>query len=203
VTGTSATVQEAGRKLGRPRSPEADAAILCAAIELFADTGYEGLTIEAVAARAGVSKATVYRRYPGKLELVVAACRGYSDVGRVPPDTGTLRGDLLALVEELIATLTTSPVGRVIPMLVADSARVPELAVELQHIVHETRGRYYVVLERATAKGELRAVDAELVIDALVGPVFYRFLVSGAPLDRPIVRSLVDSVVRSFGPGSP
>ena len=201
MTTTNATVEDAGRKLGRPRSPEADEAILCATIELFAETGYEGLTVEAIATRAGVSKATVYRRYRGKVDLVIAACRAYADVGRRAADTGSWRGDLLELVDVLVATLTTTPLGRVMPRMVADSARVPELAVELQHIVRETRVRHRVVLERAVASGELRAdADPELVSDALVGPVFYRLLVSRAPLDDEFTQSLVESVVRAFGP---
>ncbi|MET0627959.1 MAG: TetR/AcrR family transcriptional regulator [Acidimicrobiia bacterium] len=187
------------RMPGRPRSIEADAAILQATIELFADSGYEGLTVEGVAARAGVSKATVYRRYPGKVELVVAACRAYADVTRAAPDSGSLRGDVRALVENLVAMLTTTPVGRVMPMLVADRARVPELDAEQRAVVREKRDRYLAVVEHAATRDELRpGVDPELVVDACVGPVFYRFLVSRAPLDGAFVDGLVDAVVHAF-----
>lgn len=190
---------ELRRTPGRPRSIEADAAILEATIELFADTGYEGLTVEGVAARAGVSKATVYRRYPGKVELVVAACRAYADVHRELPDSGSLRGDVRVLVENLVTMLTATPVGRVMPMLVADRARVPELDAQQRGVVREKRDRYLAAVEHAAARGELRpGVDPELVVDACVGPVFYRFLVSRAPLDRDFVDGLVDAVVHAF-----
>ena len=195
----TAAAPDVRRSPGRPRSAEADEAILGAAIELFADAGYEGLTVEGVAARAGVSKATVYRRYPGKLDLVVAACKAYADVGRAAPDTGTTRGDIAEIVDSLIATLTDTALGRALPMLVAEGARVPELFVEQQAIVQEKRSRIRTVVERAVARGDLRDdVDLEYVVDACVGPVFYRFLVTHAPLDARFAAALVESVLRAY-----
>jgi AcrR family transcriptional regulator len=183
---------------------EADEALLEAAIEEFADPGYEGLTVEAVAARAGVGKATVYRRYPGKLDLVVAACKACAQVGRGVPDTGSARGDLRVIVGDLMSVLVDTPLGRALPMLVADRVRVPELDAEQRALVHEKRGRIKAVVERAIATGEMRSdVDVDLVVDACVGPVFYRFLVSGAPLDSSFTEGLVDGLLRAFGPGTP
>jgi AcrR family transcriptional regulator len=197
----TAAAPEIRRPPGRPRSAEADEAILDAAIELFADAGYEGFTVEAVAARAGVGKATVYRRYPGKLDLVVAACRARADVGRAAPDTGSTRGDLDAIVEGLIGTLTSTPLGRAVPMLVAEAARVPELDAQHQVIVAEKRSRTRVVVDRAIERGDVRAdVDPDLVIDACVGPIFYRFLVTRAPLDAGFASAHVESVLRAFAP---
>ena len=87
------------------------------------------------------------------------------------------------------------------PMLVADRARMPELDVEQRKIVREKRARIAVVVERAIARGEMRAgVDPELVVDSCVAPIFYRFLVTHAPLDDAFATSLVDSVLRAFGP---
>jgi AcrR family transcriptional regulator len=197
----TAAAPEVRRPPGRPRSAEADEAILDAAIEVFADAGYEGLTVEGVAARAGVSKATVYRRYPGKLDLVVAACRACVGLDREPPETGSTRGDIRAVVDGLVTLLTTTPLGRAMPMLVAEGARVPELFAEQQVIVQEKRGRIRAVVERAVARGDMRDdIDAELVVDACVGPVFYRFLVTHAPLDEAFAAAHVDSVLRAFGP---
>ncbi len=198
MTAASAEVR---RPPGRPRSAEADEAILDATLELFADAGLEGLTVEGVATRAGVGKATVYRRYPGKLELVVASLRAAADAASPPPDTGTIRSDLRELVDTLIGRLTRTAVGRAMPMLVAEAARVPELAAEHQAIVREKRGRVRAVVERAAARGDLReGVDADLVVDACVGPVFYRFLVTRAPLDARFVSAHVESVLRAFAP---
>src|SRR5439155_3363439 len=113
------TSTEVPRPPGRPRSAEADEAILEAAVELFAEVGLEGLTVEGVAARAGVGKATIYRRYPGKADLVVAAARRFTEGPIDPPDTGSTRGNFRALVDGVIRLLTTTPLGRVLPILVA------------------------------------------------------------------------------------
>ena len=197
------TTEPGARTPGRPRSAEADDAILEAAIELFAETGFEGLTVEAVAARAGVGKATVYRRYSCKAELVAAACRAYVILGSETPDTGDLRTDLRALLDSLVRVLTTTPVGRVMPTLVAEKARIPVLAAEHHALVVEKRRRHRSVIDGAVARGELQPdVDPELFIDACVGPVFYRFLVSGASIDDAYLDALVTSVVRAFAPAA-
>jgi AcrR family transcriptional regulator len=117
------TTDAEARKPGRPRSAEADGAILEAAVDLFAEGGFDGLTVEGVAARANVGKATIYRRYPCKVDMVIAASRSFAlDDDDLLPDTGTTRGDLRALVGGVIAMLTTTPIGRALPSMVADRA---------------------------------------------------------------------------------
>jgi len=186
------------RRPGRPRSVEADEAILEAAVDLFAAGGLDGLTVEGVAARAGVGKATIYRRYPCKVDLVIAASRCFA-FDDDQPDTGTTRGDLRAMVAGLIERLTTTAIGRAIPMMVADRARVPELAEAHRAIVAEKREHHRCAILRGIARSDLRAdVDPEAVIDAYVGPVFYRFLISDAPLDDDFADALVDTVLRAF-----
>jgi AcrR family transcriptional regulator len=188
------------RRPGRPRSTEADEAILEAAVELFAEVGLEGMTVEGVAARAGVGKATIYRRYPCKVDLVVAAARCFTQGPERPPDTGSTRGDLRALVDGLIAILTTTPLGRVLPILIAARTRVAELDRAYADIVAEKRARSAIVVRRAIERGDLRPdVDPELVIDCYVSPVFYRFLVTNAPLDDEFAASIVDVTMRAFG----
>ena len=142
------TTDADARRPGRPRSAEADEAILEAAVDLFAEGGFDGLTVEGVAARANVGKATIYRRYPCKVDLVIAASRSFAlDGDDLPPDTGDTRGDLRALVDWLIAMLTTTPIGRALPMMVADRARVPELAEAHRALVDEKRARHRDVLQ--------------------------------------------------------
>jgi AcrR family transcriptional regulator len=188
------------RAPGRPRSLEADEAILEAAVDVFAEVGLESLTMEGVAARAGVSKNTVYRRYPNKLDLVVSAVRCYTNVGAPPPDTGTTRGDVHDLVEGLAAILTETPIGRMLPILVAVRTRVPELDVAYAEIVAEKRARHAVVVRRGIERGDFRAgVDVDVVVDAFTSPTFYRFLVTNAPLDAAFVASVVDTTMRAFG----
>jgi len=187
------------RAPGRPRSSAADEAILEAAVDVFAEVGLEALTMEGVAARAGVAKNTLYRRYPNKIDLVVSAVRCYTNVGAVPPDTGTTRGDVQAIVDDLVAIVTDTPMGRMLPILVATRTRVPELDVAYSEIVADKRARSAVVVRRAIERHDFRAdVDVEAVVDAFVSPVFYRLLVTNAPLDEAFRAAVVDSVLRAF-----
>lgn len=189
------------RRPGRPRSPEADEAILAAAVEVFTESGYDGLTVEGVAARAGVGKATIYRRYPCKVDLVVAAARCFTEPHSAAPDTGTTRGDLHAVVEGLIALLTTTPLGRAMPILLAERTRIPELDRAYSEFVSEKRSRGSLIVQRGIERGDLAAVlDTETFVDFYVGPVFYRFLVTKAPLDREFVDAVVDATLRAFAP---
>ena len=189
------------RRPGRPRSPEADEAILAAAVELFTESGYEGLTVEGVAARAGVGKATIYRRYPCKVDLVVAAARCFTEPHSVSPDTGSTRGDLYALVEGLIAVLTTTPLGRAMPILLAERTRIPELDIAYGAFINEKRARGVTTVRRGIERSELAAdVDSDAFVDFYVGPVFYRFLVTHAPLDGGFVDAVVTATLRAFAP---
>ncbi len=194
--GADADVIETRRGPGRPRSTEADEAILVAAVELFAEVGLEGLTVEEVAARAGVGKATIYRRYQGKVDLVIAAVRHFTEGPVEAPDTGATRDDLRALVDGLVRLLTTTPLGRVLPILVAARTRVPELDLAYTQIVAGKRARSAVVIRRAIERGDLRAdADPELVADFYVSPIFYRFLVTNAPLDDAFATAIVDTTM--------
>ena len=197
---TSIQTDTETRRPGRPRSTQADDAILEAAVEIFAEVGLEGLTVEGVAARAGVGKATIYRRYPGKVDLVVAATRCFTQPRQAPPDTGTTRGDFAALVDGLIAMLTTTPLGRALPTLLAARTRVPELDDAYLEIVAAKRARSAVVIRRGMDRGDLRTdVDPEIVIDCYVSPIFYRFLITDAPLDAAFAAEIVDMTMRAFG----
>jgi len=193
-------VIEVRRSPGRPRSAEADEAILEAAVEIFAEMGLEGLTVEGVAVRAGVGKATIYRRYPGKIDLVVAAARCLTRGPELPLDTGSTRGDLRELIDGLVTMLTTTPLGRVLPILVAARTRVAELDRAYAEIVAEKRARSAAVVRRGIERGDLRAdIDPELVVDCYVSPIFYRFLITSAPLDDAFAAAVVDMTMRAFG----
>jgi AcrR family transcriptional regulator len=187
------------RAPGRPRSVEADEAILEAAVDVFAEVGFDALTMEGVALRAGVGKNTLYRRYPNKLELVVSAVRRFTDVGARPPDTGSTRGDVRAIVDDLVGIVTDTPMGRMLPILVATRTRVPELDAAYSESVADKRARSAAVVGAGVERGDLRAdVDVEAVVDALVSPIFYRLLVTSAPLDEQFRATLVATVLRAF-----
>jgi AcrR family transcriptional regulator len=191
-------VVEPVRRPGRPRSARADAAILEAAIDAFVDRGWDALTIEGVAARAGVSKSTIYRRYPCRVDLLLAAARRLAQERDAVPDTGTLRTDLVEMVSSFVRMVTTTRTGQAIPMMVAATAKHPELAAPYREFLAERRAAWRVVVDRGIVRRELRpGVDVELVIDLLVGPLFYRTCVSHQPIDAGWVTALVDSVLRA------
>jgi AcrR family transcriptional regulator len=181
---------------GRPRSVAADDAIIEAATELFCEVGYDGLAVEAVAARAGVGKTTIYRRYDSKLDLVIAALERLARDVVTVSDTGVLRTDLLVLTESYQRLLTTTPMGRAIPMMLAAKSQNPELAVAHERLVAVRRGRAVDVIEAGIARGELPAgTDAGLVADLLIGALFLRIFVTGQPVDATYRESLVDQLV--------
>jgi AcrR family transcriptional regulator len=185
---------ELQRPPGRPRSAEADRAILRAAVDLLADEGYGGVTMEGVAARAGVGKATVYRRWASKSALVVDAISACRESGWQPPDTGSARDDLLAFVQGFMHHLRTSDAGRVMPALVTELARNPELAVAFREgFVQPRRNRVLDAVRRGVERGEVGAgVDPELVADAVVALLLHRFLVTGMEIDDGLPERLVD-----------
>jgi AcrR family transcriptional regulator len=161
------------RAPGRPREARVDEAVRAATLELLAQRGYAGVTIEGVAAKAGVGKTAIYRRFPSKAELVFdAAVHGLE----LPPpkDTGSLRGDLAALIRRMVASLTRPAAAAAIPGLIADLGRDPRLAARFeQSFVAEERAVVAAVLARATARGELDGPsDPELAHALLLGPVF-------------------------------
>jgi AcrR family transcriptional regulator len=201
MTNTAEVDVEAARPPGRPRSPEADRAILTATIDLLADEGFGGVTMEGVAGRAGVGKATVYRRWASKSALVVdamSACRELSTTP--PPDTGSLRADLLAFVQAFRDHIRTSDAGRVMPAIVAELARNPELAVVFrEEFVAPRRARVIEAVRRGAARGEVRAdIDPDVVADGVVSLLMYRFLISGMDIDEGLPERVVDLLWRGI-----
>ena len=187
------------RRPGRPRDARADEAIVEAVIDLLAEVGFAGLTIDAVAARAGVGKATIYRRWEGKEQLVLDALSTEQMKAEVP-DTGSLRTDLLAYYLPLAEPDAQQGAIRLMPALAAQAAADEQIAEHLRGFVTDRRAPVGTMIERARGRGEVAPdVDAELAIDLLVGPISYRLYFSGLPVDRPLVEDLVDRVVRAIG----
>ncbi len=189
------------RRPGRPRSAEADDAILAATVDILAVGGYDALTVERVAARAGVAKATVYRRYTGKVELVIAALAFVAERNLPAPDTGSTRGDLEALIDGYTHALLETPFGRLTHTMIGALQRNAHLADAYHSFVAMRRAQTGAVVERAIARGDLRAdTDVDLAVDLLAAPIVHRVVVTAAPLDRPYVRALVDAFLRAFAP---
>jgi AcrR family transcriptional regulator len=167
------------RRPGRPRSAEAHAAILAAALELAVEGGLRGLSMEAIAARAGVGKATIYRRWKTK-EALFAEAIGSIALAPEVPDTGSARGDFEATSGAAVGRMAPEAF-RVLPRLMADAADDPELLAALREaLVRPRRAAIAEILRRGIERGELRGdVDIDLVSDMLIGPMIARVLMSG------------------------
>jgi AcrR family transcriptional regulator len=198
------------RGRGRPRSEEAHRAILAAVVELLPEHGIGGLTIEAVAAPAGVGKTTIYRRWKTKNELIVAAIEMLRPPGSAP-DTGSLVGDLGAMVALQRERLQDTQLPRIVPRVLGEAMEDPELHAEiLTRAVLPIRAMLLEIVERGIERGELRAdLDVEAVVDVLHAVPVYYLLMSGgtmesiAVLPERIVPMLLAGVSSSSGgPGS-
>jgi AcrR family transcriptional regulator len=174
-------VSATARPPGRPRSTQADAAILKAALELLAAGGYAALTMEGVRERSGVGKATLYRRYSSKEELVRAAISHLNADVPIPEDTGSVAGDFAATAANILAGAARTDALTLMPRLLSEVAGDPEMhALFHEHLVEPRRRVVRAIVERAKDRGEIRReVDTETAIDLMVGPFIYRLIVSG------------------------
>jgi AcrR family transcriptional regulator len=181
---------------GRPRRVETDAAIAAATRSLLADVGYAGLTVEEVARRAGVGKPTVYRRHASKAALVAAIVHdSLANANPTVPDSGDVRRDLTALLTNLVSTLTTTGFGAIVADLVSPASRDPELAAAVRAVLGHRRLVIASVLERAADEGRLASQSVDLAIDLVLGAVYFRYLITGTPIDAADVEGLVDTVI--------
>jgi AcrR family transcriptional regulator len=195
----------AERQIGRPREARTDRAILEATLELIAEAGVHDFRTEDVAARAGVGKGAIYRRYRSKDDLVTAAVATLVGEQIAVPDTGSTRADLVALMEEAVELYSGSLAGRLMPNLVGAMARKPELARAVREgFLAGRRAALADVIRRGVERGELRPdLDLELALDVLGGPLFYRLLVTGGAIDEQLAQGVADLILRGFAPGDP
>jgi AcrR family transcriptional regulator len=179
---------------GCPWSPR-EAELLAVTLELLQEHGYDRLTLDAVAATARASKATLYRRWPNKAELVMAAFIEGTRVVAVDPDTGTLRGDLLVLGEQ-IRTHVSIHVGTIRAVLV-EVSRNPELNAMLQEQFLAQKEKLMAdVLAHAVERGEMKAsAITDDLWDVLPGYLIYRSVLSGQAPSSRTVQDLVDNVL--------
>lgn len=194
-----ATPRPTPRAPGRPRSPEAGERILRAATDLLGKRGFEGLSIDEIAAIAGVGKATIYRRWSSKEAIIIAALERFVDEIRLP-DTGSMRADLQELLADAVDAYS-SPRSRLLPALASAMERNPRLATAVRRRFFSPRRRAVTaILERARDRGELAPdADLELIHDLLAGPFVYRRLFTGGPVDQTLVDGIVEAVLSGFG----
>jgi AcrR family transcriptional regulator len=181
---------------GRPRSAEAHRAILDAVLVMLAEEGFGGLSIEGVAARAGVGKATVYRRWQSKVPLVIEALDTLASERLSVPDTGSVRGDLTEFLTQLVRAMD-GPDGRLFAPLLDGMSRSQELAEAFRRdLLAPRRDVANEIIRRGIARGELRPdLHIDVALDAPVAIVFHRLLITGDPVDEALVGRMVDQVL--------
>lgn len=186
------------RPPGRPRSEKAHRAILNAAIDLFVEEGFEGMSVEGVAARAGVGKTTIYRRWSSKEDLVIEAIDELI-FDMQPPDTGSVREDLVEMLTTVQILMTTSRAGEVFPRMAAHVAGASPLGrAYLERIIAPRFALLQGMITRGVDRGELPPqVDPELVRALLVGPIIL-WKLTGALTPRGVrgrAEKIVDTVL--------
>ena len=184
----------------QPTRSRTEEAIIDATRELLAESGVQRLTVEGVAARAGVAKTTIYRRWRSKDELALAVLIDMVDKVAAVPDLGDTRAELVAFLNGGVKILGSTMMGRVMQGLVSDLAADPALAAAFrERVVGRRVAEIRRLVERGIARGELRAdADYELLNELLFGPVYYRLLLSGAPLEAKLAERIVAAVLPAF-----
>lgn len=198
-----APVSEANgqQSAGRPRSEEAHQAILDATLELLVEVGFSALTVEGVASRAGVGKATIYRRWPSKLPLVVEAFGQLP--GFEPIDSGSVAEDLKQMLRSYIQVFNSTPLASVLPSLAGERAHNPELSELFDPVSKQRRQPLLRALERGVARGELpRDLDVELAADLVVGPIAVALFFKGGRLNPRMIGPIIDLAMHGLRGGS-
>jgi AcrR family transcriptional regulator len=183
---------------GRPRSPEVDRNILCAVMKVMARSGYAGMSIEEVAAEAGVSRPTIYLRYPGKAELATAALASYRDRGR-PQETGDTHADLVARLRHFRRGVERPFGMAMIGSVLAEEHATPELLMLFrERVVEPRREELGEVLEHAQERNELgEAADAEAAVNMLVGSYYAQYL-AGDPFPDGWPETVVGTILEGL-----
>ncbi len=182
---------------GRPRSERVHRAILDAALDLLAESGFSGLTVEGVASRAGVGKATIYRRWPSKLQLVIEAFSRLPGLEEV--DTGSVAKDLEEMLGSYLEILNSTPLAAVVPALAGERAHNPELSELIDPVLRGRRQPILRALERGVERGEVRAdLDLELAADLIFGPILSRVFFAGRRINPRIAGPVVAAALRGI-----
>jgi AcrR family transcriptional regulator len=187
---------------GRPRSERAHQAILDATNEILEERGFVDLTMDEVAQRAGVSKPTIYRRWPTKGMLVFEAFSADFLTRQPLPDTGSLRGDLLAALRAWIRVVKGTVTGRTLRGLIAEVQRDPELAeIWRERFIGPVRAHHRTMVDRGIDRGEVsQSADPDVMLDLLYGPAYHRLLQSHLPLSDRFAQAVVDTLVAGVRP---
>ncbi|MDP1719757.1 MAG: TetR/AcrR family transcriptional regulator [Candidatus Nanopelagicaceae bacterium] len=182
--------------IGRPRDKSRDVAIEKAAVELLQEVGYEQLTIESVATRAQVSKATIYRRWKNKAELITDSVHHYTFYKAPAIDTGSLRGDLIEVISEKVKVMKSGD-GQLIAGLLAAARTDSDLAGILTHSLAEyASDAHPVILERALQRGEITTTSKpETILEITPAVIAFRIFISHQGVNHKFIEHFVDDIL--------
>jgi AcrR family transcriptional regulator len=191
---------ESAIRTKRPSGPRAEAreqAILDAALELLMEVGYDRFSMDALAERAKAGKATIYRHWSGKAQVVTEAVRRLKmDVLAAPVDTGSLRGDLLGELTQMCTSMTTEDAAIVAGVMCAMRTDAELAHLVRTQIIESKRGKFQGIVERAVRRGELpEGSTADLVDEVMPAMLMHRLVIQGEPLDEAFAVHMVDDIV--------
>lgn len=195
-------MSDEGPRRGRRRSKAAETAVLNAAYELLVQEGLQRTTVEAVAARAGVSKATIYKWWPNRASVIMSA---FFRIGRVAlPYPEKFDVDSVAERLQMMAQEFQGPLGQMISALIAEGQSDPEIALAFREgNVLARRKEGLEIIRQAIQRGELRDVDPNVVLDLLYAPLYYRLLVGHQPLSNEFIRQHAELVLSGISASAP
>jgi AcrR family transcriptional regulator len=197
--------EDPGGRAAKGRAPErrsdrARIAVLHAADDLLVERGYAAVTIEGIAARAGVAKQTIYRWWPSKFDVLMDTFLEDAEGALQLPDTGSTAGDLRQHLRQLARFLTESAAGKVMLALIGQAQHDEAMAaVFRRRFLDERRALDRSILERGVARGDIRPdADLDLAIDMVYGPVYHRVLLTGLPVDPAFTDGLINNVLAAI-----
>ena len=195
---------DTSRPGGRPRDGSRDSAIRRATLQLLAEVGYDGVTMDRVATRAKAGKATIYRRWPSKVALVMDAITTIAEQSMPVPDTGSFRTDMVAFLSSFRDAVGDDR-GRILAELVSEMPRNVDLRDALRNgLLAQRKAASDVIVHRGIARGEI-STSADRTVLMELGPalVLQRILLSGDPVDAPFIERIVDDLIVPYAVRGP
>lgn len=175
--------------------------VLSATLELLNESGLGGLTIEDVSKRSGVAKTTIYRHWTNRNSIIIDACLRMSDGDEDPPDTGSLEGDLRAILTELADLLATARWSSIMPSIIDAAEREPEMAEVHSQLQVRHAAPMRAALERAVEREQISPeADTSAMASALRGPLYFRRWFTLEPIDGPFIDLVVRGVMAGVDP---
>ncbi|MFT4143459.1 MAG: TetR/AcrR family transcriptional regulator [Mobilitalea sp.] len=185
------------KKVGRPRSEETRKLILSTAYQMLLEIGFKAVTVDGIAIRTGVSKATIYKWWPNKAAVVVDGFFEASELLLKIPDTGSAKEDLFIQVNNLAAFFTGSK-GKIVTELIAEGQFDTNIASEYQKRYFQPRRLITrQILERGIQRNQVKKdIDVELVIDIIYAPIFYRLMITGDKIDKEYIDKMLEQTTK-------